>query len=145
MAYHQLPQWWYTTLGVGDIQNYVLMIYTPRAWLVITVRLSLTLFHYIKSDPQGRFLLYGNNTGKTLAYASLPRVLFYSDFKLLSRDLYSLLVEPWLHSLDHIKFNIPIAIALYPSANDNFYRRGGPFANTNEKRGIICDFGIAFV
>ena len=25
--------WWYTTLRVGDIQNYVLMIYTPRAWL----------------------------------------------------------------------------------------------------------------
>ena len=25
--------WWYTTLCVGDMQNSVLMIYTPRAWL----------------------------------------------------------------------------------------------------------------
>ena len=56
--------WWYTRLHLDDIQNYVLMICTPRAWFVITVRLSLKMLHQIRTQnriqlfvPILRFLL----------------------------------------------------------------------------------------
>ena len=42
---HSRATRWYTTRCVGDIQNSVLMIYTPRAWLVIKVRISLSKLH----------------------------------------------------------------------------------------------------
>ena len=55
---HSSATWWYTTRCVGDIQNSVLMIYTPRAWLVITVRILRKLLHQQKRHPKGLLFLF---------------------------------------------------------------------------------------